>query len=255
METSTNSRHDNAFASFFARIFRPCLGLFVSAVTPPACRHCGDALAGYRNPFLCPQCLGELKWIGAGACRGCGYPAGPHAELGKSCRHCHGRNTSLTGVLAAVRYAKGARSLVTALKFHGETELAAPMAEIMALRAQEFPLSRLDLVLPIPLHPSRERARGFNQAELLAARIASRLSIRLETAAVKKTRHTTPQSALTRLERIENAKGNFRTDADLTGKSILLVDDVVTTGATLAECAHALRGAGAKHVYALAFAR
>lgn len=241
--------------AFFTRIFKPCLDLFVSGITPPACRHCGAALAGYQNPFLCPKCLGELKWIGAGACRGCGYPAGPHAELGKNCRHCQGRNASLTAVLAAVRYSKGARSLVTALKFRSETELATPMAEIMALRARELPLSRMDLVVPVPLHLSRKRERGFNQAELLATRIASRLSIRLETAVIKKTRHTTPQSALTRAERIENAKGSYQTNADLTGKSILLVDDVVTTGATLAECALALRNAGARHVYALAFAR
>lgn len=125
----------------------------------------------------------------------------------------------------------------------------------MVLRARELPLSRIDLVVPIPLHLSRKRERGFNQAELLAARIASRLSIRLETGIIKKTRHTTPQSALTRSERIENAKGCYQTSADLTGKSILLVDDVVTTGATLAECALALRGTGARHVYALAFAR
>ncbi len=123
------------------------------------------------------------------------------------------------------------------------------------MRALESRLPRLDLVMPVPMHSTRKRSRGFNQSELLAAPIAARLSVRLEKAMMKKTRHTTPQSALSHAERIENAKGAYQVAADLAGKSILLVDDVVTTGATLSECALALRRAGAKHVYALAFAR
>lgn len=226
-----------------------------SLFAPPRCRGCGETLLGRRNAFLCPKCLAGLEWIAGNTCKACGYPAPPHTESPKTCRHCRGTLRDVTSVTAVVRYTRGAKRLVTALKFRSETELAAPMAELMAERFRRSGPGRCDVILPVPLHAARRRKRGFNQADLLAEMVGNRLDMPADARGLEKILPTRPNSSLARSERVANVKHAFRARRDLSGRRVLLVDDVVTTGATMGECARACRDAGAIRVHGLVFAR
>lgn len=229
---------------------------FAAAVLAPSrCRFCQAPLFGHDNPYLCRACADAVEWVGAGACQGCGFPAGPHAAHGDSCWRCRGKKLQLTAAAAVARYRGGARSLVLALKFRGETEMAKPMAQLLAARWQSVGFGRADLLLPVVLHPQRRRARGFDQAGLLGARLSELIDVPSRPELLRRVRPTAPQTSLRRGDRIRNMAGAFQVTQPLTGQSVLLVDDVMTTGATLAECARACRDAGARRVYALVFAR
>jgi len=119
------------------------------------------------------------------------------------------------------------------------------------LRGRNF-----DVVIPVPLHPARLRERGFNQAELLAKILGQRINLTLSRA-LERTRYTTTQTAFDRIDRMENLRGAFRLrkSIDVRGLQVLLVDDILTTGSTLSECARVLREAGAQSVYAVTAAR
>lgn len=227
-----------------------------SCLAPPRCRSCRAPLLGHDNPYLCPACAAAVEWIGDGACRGCGFPAGPHAAHAENCLRCRDKKLNLTAAVAVARYRHGARNLVRSFKYGGETELARPLAALMAerLRAADF-FSGVDMVVPVALHPKRRRERGFDQARMLAEPVATLVGLPCRPGVVKRVRHTTPQAALHRAQRLENMKGAFTADESLKGRRVVLVDDVMTTGATMADCARACREAGATRMYALLFAR
>jgi ComF family protein len=207
------------------------------------------------NAYLCAGCLARVQWIGKAACRGCGFPLGPHGRSRDNCGRCRGLNLPLASAFAVARYREGARDLVISLKFRWETELAAPMAELMVARLRAAGVPDLDAVLPVPLHPSRIRERGYNQSAFLADAVAKRLGLPTDHKALFRVRRTAPQALLGRADRQENIKDAFRANADLSGRRVLIVDDVMTTGATMGECARTCRQAGATRVHALAFAR
>lgn len=148
----------------------------------------------------------------------------------------------------------GARRLTHELKYGGLTSLAEPMGRLMCQHLGE---SDADLVVPLPLHPSRERTRGYNQAALLAREIARHAGLPFDPAAVRRVRATTPLvKTMHREERLAIVRGAFSARRDsVDGRAILLVDDVVTTGATLDACSEALLAAGAAGVRCLTWAR
>ncbi len=146
------------------------------------------------------------------------------------------------------------QSAVQALKYEGYKELAEPLAErlINALRWLDW---SFDIILPIPLHSERLRERGYNQAELLADRVAVELGLFCATDCVARVRNTEQQAQLRGAERRSNVKGAFEVVTDVAGLRILLVDDVVTSGETLNECASELRKHGAAAVYGIAVSK
>lgn len=237
-------------------IGRRVLGIAFDLVTPDRCRLCGGPLFDHANPYLCPECLAGVPWIGPGACRGCGFPAGPGASLGGNCRRCaHGR-LRLDGAAAVARYRGGAKRLVKALKFRGETRLAAPMAGLMAERYRNSHFfGAVDVLLPVSLHGERLLRRGFDQSVLLARTLSGLTALPVREGTLRRTRTTSPQANLRRAERLINLDGVFEAAEKLDGERVLLIDDVLTTGATVADCARACRQAGAARVYALTFAR
>ncbi|MDR2390119.1 MAG: ComF family protein [Planctomycetota bacterium] len=237
------------------KIGHALIGGIVSCLSPPRCRLCQAPLFDHASPYLCQACAAGVEWIGEGACRKCGFPAGPGARLGQGCSRCRRLDLGLTAVAATTRYRHGARSLVLALKFRGETSIARPMASLMAERFRNFGFGAIDWIVPASLHPERRRARGFDQSSLLGRHLAGEIDILLREDLLRRVRHTRPQSSLTRFGRLENARGAFTASPGIAGGRILLVDDVMTTGATLRDCARACREAGATRVYALVFAR
>jgi ComF family protein len=131
--------------------------------------------------------------------------------------------------------------------------LAGPMGSLMTPSALNHRIC-VDVIVPVPLHGRRQRSRGFNQSELLGRTIAQELSLPLDAALLRTTRRTPPQhGAPDRSKREENVAGSFRCTGFVDNKRVLLVDDVLTTGATARECARVLKAAGAASVWALAF--
>jgi ComF family protein len=142
------------------------------------------------------------------------------------------------------------------LKYGDRPDLAGPLGHLLRRAARDARLCA-DLVVPVPLHPARLAERGYNQAALLGAAAASELGAPLAATALRRTRHTPQQARLDRARRLENVARAFqvRDPGRVRGRRVVLVDDVTTTGATLAACAEALRAAGAASVQALVVAR
>jgi ComF family protein len=161
-------------------------------------------------------------------------------------------------MLVAAIYEGTARAAIHALKYHGQRRVAAPLAALMAATWRASG-ARADVIVPVPLHASRARQRGFNQANLLARELARDLGIPLRRDALTRVRPTAPQARLPRVERLRNVAGAFAlrppATAALAGRAVLLVDDVISTGATIQAAASALRDAHPAAIYALALAR
>ena len=168
---------------------------------------------------------------------------------------CRDEPTDLDGVVAPLRYLDGARALVLALKFHGRTPAARPLGLLLAdaIASADVPG---DLLVPVPLSSRRRRARGHNQADELAREVARAAGLARDEHALHRARDTRPQSGLSRAQRAKNPRGAFRARRDrVEGRCVLLVDDVVTSGATASACARALKRAGAARVVLVAACR
>lgn len=222
---------------------------------PDACLHCREDLApGERGP-LCPPCRGRLKRV-EDPCALCGAPS-----AGGLCPRCGaGPAPGPELVRAALSFGPEVRSLVHAFKYRGRERLAAPLGELMAEAARAMPeLSGFELLVPVPLHPRRLAERGYNQAELLAREAGRRLGLPVALL-LERRRATPPQARLSdRRSREANVAEAFGAAPGASGtakdRGVLLIDDVCTTGSTLAACAAVLRDAGAARVGAFVLAR
>ncbi len=229
-----------------------------SCFAPPRCRACGTPLFAHGNPYLCPACAGTMQWIGDRACAKCGFPTeSAGARDGEGCIHCLRKSLRLDAAVAVARYRHGARNLVRSFKYGGESELARPLAGMMAARLREADFfGAIDWIAPVALHPERKKERGFDQSGILAHRVAKATGLAARSDLLERRTETVPQVRLRRAERLRNMRDVFVANSDgVRGRRILLVDDVMTTGATMADCARACREAGAEKVYALVFAR
>jgi len=158
---------------------------------------------------------------------------------------------------SAFRYEGVARQAVQSLKFRGRKTLATTFAILLEKRLADEPgfLEGVDLIVPVPLHPSRRRERGFNQSALVARELARRWEIPASEKALVRNRKTRPQVGLSARERADNIRGAFEAGPEVRGKVILLVDDVMTTGATASACARGFRAGGAEETRVLTLAR
>jgi ComF family protein len=179
---------------------------------------------------------------------------GPHLDVGQQCGACVAAPPAFDWARAAGVYAGPLRDAVQRFKFGRRPALARPLA---ALVLEQCAAAVPDgaVLVPVPLARERERERGFNQAALLAERLAAGLRAPLRTRWLARTRATPPQTALNATERRVNVRGAFVASTSAAGIDIVLIDDVLTTGATAAECARALRAAGARSVGVLIVAR
>jgi len=177
----------------------------------------------------------------------CGLPT----IKGDICGKCLAHAPNFDATSAAFAYAFPVDKLVQAVKFSGRFALTNQLADALASRITARP----DNIVAMPLHPLRLRERGFNQSHLLAQRLARHFGITLLTDICSRTRNTPPQSSLPWQERGKNMRGAFNCSADLTGKHIAIVDDVMTTGTTIDELARTLRHNGAVKVSAWVLAR
>lgn len=221
--------------------------MVLTLVFPRRCLACGSG-----GDFLCASCRSSLPHILPPVCDRCGAPGEP----GASCIHCQKLSPALWGVRSLLSFEGLGRQIVHELKYHNFKALAGPLGELLA---DYFLANRLaaDVLVPVPLHPSRLRERGYNQSALLAREMGRRLSIPVLEKGLTRVRHTQPQAkAADALQRRHNVRGAFGCrEKTFVGKRVLLIDDVCTTGATLEACAVALQAAGAVSVWGLTLAR
>ena len=209
------------------------------------CRARAEAIPA--DPLLCAACRARLAPLSLPQCSRCGQPLTPEIE----CRLCAAWPPGLSGVQSAVWLGDTARETVHRFKYLGWWRLAEPMAEVMRARLAMPPDATL---VPIPLSAARERTRGYNQSAVLADSLGRLLHLPVQRGALCRRRETTTQTALTPEERRANLSGAFAA-LDSPPPRPVLVDDVFTTGATLAEAALALLHGGASHVTGVTFAR
>lgn len=169
----------------------------------------------------------------------------------ETCGACLKRPPHYAQATAVLLYRYPADALLHAFKYGGNLALAEPMADLLVDALPET----ADLIVPLPLTPARLRERGFNQAHEIARRVARRTGIALAGSVCRKVRDTAPQATLPWKERVGNVRGAFVCDADFSGLTVAVVDDVLTTGSTLDELAHALRRAGAARILGWVVAR
>jgi len=229
---------------------------------PPACRLCGEELPPqldlYPDRSFCPSCRDELCTDAAAGCERCGAPVGPFLVSTNGCRHCHGQQFAFATVLRLGGYKGAIKSAVLTSKQRGAEGLLVGLADLV-WRRNAAALQQLapDVVIPIPHNARQAIFRPHNPAALLAEAWAERLRCPWQPRALVKTRWTEAQARLRPIERRENLKGVFtvRPRTVPAGATVLLADDVLTTGSTAHEAALALRAAGASRVVVAVIAR
>jgi ComF family protein len=244
-----------------------------AAVFPSRCAGCGAwiDLEAHPSPellasLLCADCRLRLRFIATPLCRICGRPFAQRADHDHYCGECLQNPPPYDMARSAAVYAPPLDALVQRLKYDGRLQTARPLGDLLRAAFQHNWSARpVDLILPVPLHRRRLRSRGFNQVQVLLrdwSRPGSRQDLAPVAAAVAprllvRRRHTPPQAGLPRPERIRNMRGAFAVTQPraVAGRRILVVDDVMTTGATLAACVEVLRNAGAARVDVLTLAR
>lgn len=230
---------------------------FMDLVFPRACAGCGKAV-GEEALYLCWDCLSRIPVIHPPFCSICGNPVDGVIDEVFECSSCSQERPFFDIARSAARYSGVVEALVQDFKYHRATWLTNDLASLMLTCFRtHLPREDIDAVTYIPLYPTKERERSYNQAGLLAQRIAAHFHKALYHNMVHRTRPTRSQTHLTASERTANVKNIFavKRERALKGLSVLLVDDVMTTGATVNECARVLKGAGARKVVVLTVAR
>ena len=211
---------------------------------PRECAVCDAPIGDSGDAAFCGGCDGRLEWARPPLCPRCGA-----GDLARSCGECGGKELLFAGATALGRYDGKLRDAVLELKFRGSRHLADELGRRLASRIGR----RFDLVTPVPMSRWKLLYRGYNAAELVAERLAHHADLPYARSALRKVRRTRPQSELSLEERRTNPLGAYR--ARKVRGVVLLVDDVLTTGATANACTQALREAGASEVHLAVVAR
>lgn len=241
-------------------------GAVLDLFWPPGCEACGQGLEPGRRGPLCEDCRRELPLVLSRACPRCAMPLGPFEEThgGCYCASCGDYNLVFHRAATAGLHEGPLAALVRRYKYSprgGGAYLAGYLVELLLarLRLPECPVATgdVDLLCPAPMHWARRLERGFDHGAELARLLARRLGLKLEMGNLVKPRATPPQAGLARAARLSNLDGAFavRRPERFRDRVVLLLDDVLSTGATLEQCARALRAAGAREVRVAAVAR
>jgi competence protein ComFC len=228
----------------------------VSLLYAPVCAICGESIRA--GEYLCNDCDAKAVRIVAPFCQKCSEPFEGSITGAFTCTNCAHRTIYFDAAVAAYRGRGIVRQIIHEFKYARQIHLRHVVARWLyaALNDERLRALRFDVIVPVPLHPTRQRERGFNQASLIAELLSAQTSIPAKPL-LGRTRYTTTQTALDRSERMENLHNAFRLrkNAHVRPLRVLLVDDVLTTGSTLNECARVLKRAGAFSVHAATAAR
>ena len=227
-----------------------------SLVYPPTCTICAESVG--PHDYLCADCETKLSRIVPPFCAKCSEPFDGAITTTFSCANCAHRALYFDAAVSAYRSRGIARHVILNFKYGKQIHLRHLVGQWLkaALDDPRLGERKFDAIVPVPLHPARQRERGFNQAALLAERVGPYLRVAVRPV-LQRVRFTTTQTAFDRAERIQNLRHAFRLrqNADVRELGVLLIDDVLTTGSTLSECARVLKENGARFVYAATAAR
>lgn len=234
----------------------------VSLFFPPFCAVCGElAEARELQENVCLQCWGGIVEVGDGVCFRCGRPIESRAvselPVPYFCSFCRLKKVPYKLMRSLLRYQSPLREMIHLFKFEGMLNVGRELGEKLAEWAtMSSDFAAAEVVAPVPLHPLRRCGRGFNQAEILARIVASRLGLPVSSA-LRRIRNTPPQSRLDPEKRRRNVRGAFRVSRrkEIKGRQVLLVDDITTTETTIRECSRVLRSGGASDVLVLTLSR
>jgi ComF family protein len=234
---------------------RAFLRAALDVALPPLCAACREPVAGRG---LCPACWSKLSFITRPYCERLGIPFVYDPGPGILSMEAIADPPAYNRARAAVRFDEISRALVHSLKYGDRLDLAPMMGHWISHAGREI-LAEADVLVPVPLHWRRQWARRFNQSAMLAAAISAESGVPVAAGALKRVKATAQQVGLSRAERAINVQGAFKVPdegkAEVRGRRLVLVDDVLTSGATIDGCARALNRAGAANVDVLVFAR
>ena len=230
-----------------SRLLKPLLDFAL----PPRCGGCG-AIVDELDSF-CAQCWTKIDFLGSGGCSVCGLPL-EGTEI-DSCARCLAKPPRLERMRAATAYGEISRSIAIRFKYGRKVALGRTMARYMAPLLGELPANAV--LVPVPLHRGRIWRRGFNQSAIVARNLARRLGVDMDADALRRVKATPPLKGMSMHQRRRAVAGVFRVNpsAELRGRTVVLVDDVLTTGSTVNACARVLRRAGAERVELISWAR
>ncbi len=235
------------------RALRALGGALLDFGVPPHCSLCKAPLEEHER-VVCEDCWSKVQVITGPHCAACGSPLDVPAS---TCNHCENRTLHFDRARILSPFDETIQGLIHQFKYRGKRSIGRRLGAMLgALIASDGNLEGVDMIVPVPLHPSREKERGYNQSALVASAMEARLGVRVRTDLMARTRRTATQTKLNAEERAKNVAGAFAVKnlEWVRGKSILLVDDVLTTGATGNACSKVLLEAGAKRVCLAALA-
>lgn len=229
----------------------------VAGLFPPICSFCGTRDAD-PHTLICGDCLEAINWIHEPFCSQCGrFAPGLHHSPGRLCGSCLSSEPPFESARYGAHYNGSLRKAIIAFKFYGALHLLRPLAHLLLQTYERhFLNTRFDAIVAVPMHEKRLISRGFNHVLLLGEKLATETNIPLDRTVLRKIKDTAPQVGLTRAQRKTNLRGSMHV-ADpgrIKGKRVLLLDDVSTSGATLAEAAGVLKRSGASQVHGLVLA-
>ena len=239
------------------RLVRVGVGRLLDFVFPPLCAACRTPVAEAHG--LCGACWRKMTFFDGPSCAVCGFPFEFEPGAGALCAACQAHTPSFDKAVSVMRYDPGSRDAILALKRADRLDLVPAFSRWME-RAGKGLLAEADIIVPVPLHWRRLWQRRYNQSALLANRLAKISGVACETRVLTRVRPTKSQGEMPSAKaRRRNVRGAFRVDPDrrniVKGRTVLLLDDVFTTGSTLEACARALKRAGATKVLVLTIAR
>jgi ComF family protein len=228
---------------------------WIDLLFPPRCGNC-DSYLEEAESGLCTSCLAQVSFLRAPLCDTCGQGFLGGSRDGHLCSNCLRDPPPYSLARSLVHYGPVSADLLKRLKYHSDLTVAAAIRGIIS-KAEMSPFTGCDLVLPVPLSRQRLQQRGFNQALFLARLSFAGKGIPIAPAILVKKKDTASQAGLKRQARQHNLRGSFgiRRHAAITSRRVCLVDDIFTTGATVAECSRTLLAGGAAEVLVLTFAR
>lgn len=241
---------DDSLTQFTRRRAKQAGAAVIDTVLPP------QELLGLEADPIAKRMWADVTFLDAPWCEACGFPFEYAVQGGSLCARCSVRRPAYDRARAAMAYDDGSRALILSFKHGGRTEGLASFAAQMRRAGRDI-LTDADMLIPVPLHPTRLIKRRYNQATLLARALAKITSAEFAPDALFRTRRTDSQGGFNARARAENVRGAFavKQSDKIKGRNLVLIDDVLTTGATLEACARTLKRAGAVRVDGICLAR
>ncbi|SKC55931.1 ComF family protein [Maledivibacter halophilus] len=241
----------------YIKISYECIDTLLNFIFPRNiyCILCGRPIDRDEEYSICHKCKLKLKFIGGKTCNKCGKPIND-LYIDEICHECISNLHFFTKAISCIEYDDLSKKIIYDLKYNKKRYIAYHIAEIIYDRLVDEKINSIDMIIPVPLHPAKERARSFNQVNIIGRHLSRMANIDLDNKTLIRSKHTITQNKLTKEERRKNLEDAFKVAKrnGIINKNILIIDDIYTTGATINQCSRVLIENGAQNIYAATFA-